>query len=224
MSLVCRRMLLSPRSPPQLLVRGRQAAAQEEHVQRLHRVVGTSSTRCCHSPCLPCQHLSRRTRSDPSSRGSVSAIRSQAETSLPSPFPLPSPPHPTAARSTSSVKPSWPRPSGCALRAALRADCSWAQCSMQRRSSSAPPSLVRTAGSVALACKGPLNARLATGVGLSFFLSDCGPGLAGGGGVARTALGGAGSVGVTARQKARLTILPSPYRLSPQQAWASWTR
>ncbi len=32
--------------------------------------------------------------------------------------------------------------------------------------------LVLLEGSVALACKGPLNARLATGVGLSFFLSS----------------------------------------------------
>jgi hypothetical protein len=32
----------------------------------------------------------------------------------------------------------------------------------------------RPGGAVALACKGPLNARLATGVGLSFFLSRAG--------------------------------------------------
>ncbi len=38
-----------------------------------------------------------------------------------------------------------------------------------------PPPMCVAGPSVALACKGPLNARLATGVGLSFFLSLPGP-------------------------------------------------
>jgi hypothetical protein len=54
-----------------------------------------------------------------------------------------------------------------------------------------------SAVSVALACKGPLNARLATGVGLSFFLSYVGGHL------------GPAALGRAARRTAHKNIAPA---------------